>query len=1222
MRTFRTHFCAAAFAALAGALLCAGPDDLYITEFLASNESTYPPVEQSFTDEDKDCSDWIEILNAGEDPVDLAGWFLSDNPANPRKWAFPAVTIEAGQFLVVFASGKDRRDPAANLHTNFKLSSGGEYIGLYTPEERVIAAFGPVFPPQQANVSYGLAMTADGMLLAPIDGPVRVFVPADDSLGAAWTDPAFDDGAWTAGAGGVGFDRKSAATYKSLIGTDIETSLYGVNTSAYIRMPFHLADPSSCDAAILSIHYDDGFVAYLNGVEIARRNAPAALRWNAIATATHDGVAAEEIFVSGVRKLLRAGANVLALHGLNRSPVTQNDFVIAASLEAISLRTLDTERPEYFDVPTPGFFNGAGFPDVVDEPRPSHPSGCYPAEIMVSLAVDAPGAVIRYTTNRTVPTEASPEYAGPIRVAGTTTIRARAFAPGHLPSPVVSHSYSVLLDATTADFTSDLPLMVINTFGQGIDEVTYKPCQIFLAENPRGRTALTEFAPFTSRAGLKLRGSTALGFAKKMYALELWNERDKKRAAPLLGFAAESDWILYPAYNDKTLMRDVLAYRWSNDIGRWAPRTRYMEMFLNMSASGGLRYSTHYLGIYVLVEKIKRGANRVAIDRLYASQKTEPGISGGYIFKNDRLGPGEAGFTTSGGGYSVHFCYVYPHENQNPARPARQVATVEQKAWIANFLNRFQTVLHGANFRDPATGYAAYIDPLSFIDHHIIVELTKNIDGYRLSTFLHKDKNGRLNMGPVWDYNLSLGNANYNDGWLTTGWYYSFYLNSYQEYPFYRRLMQDPAFMELYRQRWFELRGGPLSQAALTASIDAQCDFVREAQARNFKRWPVLGVYLWPNWYVGPTWVSEVDWMRAWIRDRLLWIDSQFLVPPVLSNKGGKVEPGFELRITATMGAIKYTLNGPDPSDPAIQDSPALLTYTEPLTITQNTRVRARVQAGGSWSTMVEGTFYTAAPRLVLTEIMYNPKPVSPYSASQLEFLELANAGDVPIALPGVRIAKGVTFEFPMDGPAQLDPGEHVVVARDLNAFTTVYGADGITVVAPWTGLLSDVGEAVQVLGPLGEPCVEVYYRNQWVPSTNGGGYSLVFTGPLDTPLENWGDEANWGRSALEGGSPGRPEPPGGRQLPGDTNQDGRLNLSDAAALINTLYGRANATPPCAGATIAEGGNAVIFDVNGDGTVNLADVLHLFAYLFTNGPAPAYGTDCIAVVGCPDVCTP
>ena len=79
---------------------------------------------------------------------------------------------------------------------------------------------------------------------------------------------------------------------------------------------------------------------------------------------------------------------------------------------------------------------------------------------------------------------------------------------------------------------------------------------------------------------------------------------------------------------------------------------------------------------------------------------------------------------------------------------------------------------------------------------------------------------------------------------------------------------------------------------------------------------------------------------------------------------------------------------------------------------------------------------------------------------------------------------------------------------------------------------------------------------------------------------------------------------------------------ADAAALINTLYGRANATPPCAGATIAEGGNAVIFDVNGDGTVNLADVLHLFAYLFTNGPAPAYGTDCIAVVGCPDVCTP
>ncbi|HAK94283.1 MAG TPA: hypothetical protein DCM87_04600 [Planctomycetes bacterium] len=1222
MRTPRTHSCAVVFAAMAGAMLCAGPDDLYITEFLAFNESTYPPVEYSFTDEDKDCADWIEILNAGDDPVDLAGWFLSDDPGNLRAWEFPAMTIEAGQVLVIFASGKDRRDPAANLHTNFKLSSGGEYIALATPEGRVVAGFGPVFPRQYTNVSYGLAMTSDSMQLVPINGPVRVLVPADNGLGAAWLDPDFDDGAWTAGTGGVGFDRKTTPTYRTLIGTDIEASLYNVNTSAYIRMPFDVADVSRCDAAILSMHYDDGFVAYLNGVEIARRNAPAALPWNAIATVTHDGAKAEEIIVSGVKKLLRAGANVLAIHGLNRSPVNQNDFVIAASLTAVSLGSIDADRAVYFDVPTPGFFNGGGVPDVVDEPRPSHPSGCYPAEITVSFAVDAPDAVIYYTTNRTVPTGESTVYAGPIRVTGTSMIRARAFAPGRLPSPVVSYTYSVLLDATTANFTSDLPLMVVSTFGGAINETTYVPCQLFLAENPRGRTALAEFAPFASRAGLKLRGSSSIGFPKKMYALELWNERDKELDAPLLGFAEESDWILYPAYNDKTLMRDVLAYRWSNDIGRWAPRTRYMEMFLNTSTTGGLRYSTHYLGLYVLIEKIKRGGDRVDIERLYASQKTEPGITGGYILKNDRLDPGDAGFVTSGGGYSVRLCYVYPHENQNATRPPQEVATAEQKAWITNYLNRFQTALHGANFKDPSAGYAAYIDPLSFIDHHIIVELTKNIDGYRLSTFMYKDKGGKLNMGPVWDYNLCLGNANYNDGWLTTGWYYTIYLNSYQEYPFYRRLMQDPAFMELYRQRWFELRGGPLSQAALTASVDAQCDIVREAQARNFKRWPVLGLYVWPNWYIGPTWDAEVDWMRAWIRDRVLWMDSQFLVPPVLSSNGGNVDPGFVLTITAPAGAIMYTLNGPDPSSPEIQSSPLLLTYSEPITITQNTRVRARVQVGGSWSTMKEATFIIATPRLVLTEIMYNPKPASPYSSSQLEFLELANAGDVPIALPGVRFSKGVTFEFPATGPAQLDPGERVVVARDLNAFAAVYGTDGITVVAPWTGLLSDVGEAVQVLGPLGEPCVEVYYRDSWVPSTDGGGYSLVFIAPLDTPLERWGEQANWGQSAAEGGSPGRAEPAGGRQLPADTNQDGRVNISDAVTLIKTLYGTANETLPCTGATLADGGNAVLFDVNGDAAVNLADVLHLFAYLFTNGPSPAYGTQCAPVTGCPDVCTP
>ncbi len=1204
----------------AGLTLFAGPDDVVISEFMAINETTYPPIELSFVDEDKDCADWIEIVNTGSDAVDLTGWWLSDDPNDARRWEFPAKTLDAGQILVVFASGKDRRDPAANLHTSFKLGGGGEYVALATPDGRVVSSHGPSYAQQYTNVSYGYVMDSGTSVVLPSNGPVRVLVPSDDTLGTTWTAADFEDGAWTAGTGGVGYDRKTTRTYASLIGTDVDAAMYSINTSAYIRMPFVLADPSTCDALVLSINHDDGFVAYINGTEVARSGAPATLAWNSATSVTHDGVTAEKITIWGARRLLRAGTNVLAIHGMNRSPSTQNDFVIAASLEAKDLRSVDTTHALYFDAPTPGEFNaGAGFTRAVDEPRPSHPPGCYNASFQLTLAVDAPDAVIRYTTNRSVPTESSTEYTGPIAIANTVMIRARAFAPGCLPSPLVSYTYSILLDATTTGFSSDLPVMVINTFGAVIDQAAYKPIQVFLAHNPRGRTSLSDFAPLASRAGLKIRGSTAADFPKKMYSLELWNERDKEQATSLLGMPEDSDWILYPAYNDKTLMRDVLAYELSNSIGRWASHTHYMEMFMN-SGTTGMRYSTHYLGIYALVERIKRGSHRVPIERLYASQKKEPEISGGYILKNDRLDPLDSGFATSGGGYSVSLCYVYPHEKQATDRPPQEVATTEQKTWIKSYLDRFQVALYGANFKDPNVGYAAYIDPLSFIDHMLIVELSKNIDGYRLSTFMYKDKNGKLNMGPVWDYNLSFGNADYNAGWLTNTWYYDLYLNSMDEFPWYKRLMEDPAFLQLRRERWFELRAGPLSLQAIMASIDAKSDLLREAQARNFKRWPVLGVDLWPNWYVGPTWESEVIWMKNWIRDRLLWIDSQFLTAPVFSHNGGAIEPGLQLTITGTGGAIMYTLNGPDPSDPGIQGSPQLLTYSGPITIALNTRVRARIQAGGAWSALKEATFVVATPRLVITEIMYNPKPVSPYTTSQLEFVELMNAGDTPIDLPGAKLAKGVTFEFPASGPDRLDPGEYVVVARDLNAFTAVHGSDGITVVAPWTGTLSDAGEALQTIGPLGEACVDFTYRDTWYPQTDLGGYSLVFSGPLDAPLADWGNQANWACSALEGGSPGQEDPQGGRQLPGDANQDGRLNISDGITYLKMLFGSASPPLPCAGASMSEGGNLTVFDVNGDSATNIADVVYLLGYLFSSGLPPAYGTGCVPVVGCNNVC--
>lgn len=133
-----------------------------INEFMADNEAT-------LMDEDSEFNDWIEIYNQTGSPVYLDGWYLTDSATDPTQWEFPAVTLGGDGYLVVFASGKDRRDPAGELHTNFRLSTYGEYLGLITPDGMTPASeFVPAYPPQVPDVpfTYGLS---------PIDGSKMVF---------------------------------------------------------------------------------------------------------------------------------------------------------------------------------------------------------------------------------------------------------------------------------------------------------------------------------------------------------------------------------------------------------------------------------------------------------------------------------------------------------------------------------------------------------------------------------------------------------------------------------------------------------------------------------------------------------------------------------------------------------------------------------------------------------------------------------------------------------------------------------------------------------------------------------------------------------------------------------------------------------------------------------------------------------------------------------------
>lgn len=619
----RTNLCrgvtAACMLIAAGALssLSAAP---IISEFMASNQKTV-------ADEDGDFSDWIEIYNPDAAPVNLAGWRLTDNAGNPGKWAFPEVTLQPGDFLLVFASNKNRRVPGAPLHTNFALSAGGEYLALLSPEGEKSTEFAPAFPPQEEDVSYGSPFSSANLITA--GQTVRYLVPASASPEtSAWTAAGFDDAAWPSGPTGLGFglmvpgmivkevqtpgqdmgtlaaldaalarphsppsfladtrirqvinflgdgsdgvfpsgnapfvlggethglratgfisipttgqwtfgvnsddgsrlridingdgdfndtgenvivddtghgpqtilrtvSSLSAGAHKfefvyfenyggdeveffaqsgrhtsfnngfrlvgdvangglavstppdgasgggSVIATNLQPAMAGGRTSAYLRARFTIADEAAAHAITalnMGMSYNDGFVAYLNGVKVAERNAPATPAWDGLATGTRDAAASlapENINITAFRSALAAGANTLAIHGLN-AEAADGSFLLLPTLTGGGLQA---GGPFYYKQPTPGSLNNTETSlGSVAAPAFSHTHGFYSESFTLNITSSTPGASLRYTLDGSKPTEthgtlaAAPDASTPptaaITINDTRAVRAMAF---------------------------------------------------------------------------------------------------------------------------------------------------------------------------------------------------------------------------------------------------------------------------------------------------------------------------------------------------------------------------------------------------------------------------------------------------------------------------------------------------------------------------------------------------------------------------------------------------------------------------------------------------------------------------------------------------------------------------------------------------------------------------------------------------------------------------
>lgn len=577
-----------------------------------------------------------------------------------------------------------------------------------------------------------------------------------------------------------------------------------------------------------------------------------------------------------------------------------------------------------FAQPTPGKANqsaGTGFAPAVFFSRAS---GSFTSSMVLNLSCAGAGAssnlVIRYTVDGSLPKSSSPVYGEPLQITNTTAVRARAYQEGLLPGPPQSEVY-LLLATNVLKFKSSLPVLIINIVGFG-QPPQVRSSYLSFHEPVDGKTSLEGRPTLVTRGGAHVRGSTSAGMPQPGLAVEFRDEFNEDQNHAVLGLPANSDWVLYaPNMFDPGLIHNPFVHQLSRDLGRYSPRTRFLEVYIVLHP--GPVTAEDYAGVYVLEEKIKIGKSRVAIDKLGPEDLSGPEVTGGYLLKFDRLGPGEQGLWAGG----AEMVYVDPRE---PVIELPQRAS--QRRYIANYLDEFEHALQGQDWKDPVKGYPAYIDVNSWIDFHVLETLSGNVDAFRFSTFFYKPRGGKITFSPHWDFDRALGSIDRRDSYprrWNTGRFF--------DGPWWHQIFRDPDFWQLWVDRWQALRRANFSETNLFALIDRLADEVREAQPREVARWGLEAR--------GGSYQSEIDWMKRWLTERMDFIDGQLVQPPTPSHAGGEVASGFQLTLTVQEGdTIYYTLDGSDPRLPQGEVCTNALVYSGPITIERNTRVITRAR--------------------------------------------------------------------------------------------------------------------------------------------------------------------------------------------------------------------------------------------------------------------------------------
>ena len=328
------------------------------------------------------------------------------------------------------------------------------------------------------------------------------------------------------------------------------------------------------------------------------------------------------------------------------------------------------------------------------------------------------------------------------------------------------------------------------------------------------------------------RGNSTWGMPKKPYRIKLDEKVD------LFGSPGDKDWILLANYSDKTLLRNIMAMEISRVCGMaWTPRMLSVDVYLNQE----------YIGVYTFCDH-----KEVAKDRVNIEVAAETDIEGGYYLEIEEAMDEPVCFKT------VWDTPVMFHEPEYP--------TEAQLRYVREWFNGFEHALERVQ-GEHDYAYRSYIDVPSFINYYIIQEITKNPDGnVRKSTYLTKEKGKPLEMYHVWDFDITLGNCDYTNFEKPEGWQMRYV-------KWYNQMFFDPAFKKAVVDRWNELYATLLTQ--VPAFLDRQHALMAGAESRNFDRWKILGVKVWPNYYAFPTYGQEYAFLKEFYEARLAWLNER-----------------------------------------------------------------------------------------------------------------------------------------------------------------------------------------------------------------------------------------------------------------------------------------------------------------------------------------------------------